>query len=111
MLKVNLLLKDGSNLKEVILFKNKNEIDSRLETAAEIYGELEKNEGRIHFLGKCSQGEFFVNQVFTFDVLEETVSIEDKIKKLVSDTSSIYDLTDTPEWIMYNKEALLRILQ
>lgn len=37
--------------------------------------------------------------------------MEDKLKELIKNTNYIYDLEDTAEWIMYNKEELLKILQ
>jgi hypothetical protein len=36
--------------------------------------------------------------------------MKEKLKDFINNTSYIYDLNDTLEWIMYNKEELLKIL-
>ncbi len=36
--------------------------------------------------------------------------MEEKLKELIQRTNYIYDLEDTLEWILYNKEELLKIL-
>ena len=36
--------------------------------------------------------------------------MKEKLKELINNTSSIYDLNDTLEWILYNKQELLKIL-
>ncbi len=37
--------------------------------------------------------------------------MEDKLKELINNTNYYYDLEDVVEWILYNKEELLKILQ
>lgn len=37
--------------------------------------------------------------------------MEEKLKELINNTNYYYDLEDTVEWILYNKEELLKILQ
>ena len=111
MLKVNIFMKDGTELKKVLLFRDKEERDSELKNKSEIYEALRKGSGRVHFLGEGVWGELFVNQIVRYETLDEAENFESRIKNFVDSTSNIYDLTDIAEWIINNKEELRVLLQ
>lgn len=109
MLKVDITLKDGTILKEVMLFKGKEQ-NSGIESISEASELLNKNSGRICFLGSCTWGDLFVNQILKYEFSDEKKKRENRIKQFVDETSGIYDLNDTAEWIINNKEELRKLL-
>lgn len=38
------------------------------------------------------------------------MTIEEKLKRFIEETSYIYDLNDTPEWLYYHRKEVLQIL-
>lgn len=110
-MKVDIDLKDGTKMKKLILFTGIEDVDTRIYDSSEVHEALNKSNGQIYYVGACSHGSMLINQIVNYRVLDEEDELEDRIRKFVKETSDIYDLEDTAEWIMYNKDELLRLLQ
>ena len=112
MLKINIIMVDGTDLKDISIFKNKELADSIVSTKAEIIQLLNFENSRIvYFSGKHDQGGLIPQKILEYEFIDDEKDVGNKLKQFINDNSSIYDLNDTCEFIMLYREQLLNILK
>lgn len=108
----DIVMMDNTILNQVRLYKSKELGDSIITTKDEADKILDfESSGTIYFSGQYVQGGLITGRIMEYQIFEENESLDEKIDALIERTSDIYDLNDTAEWIMNNREELLKILR
>jgi len=110
MIKVNLQMADGSELKEVYIFTNKDLGDSVINNKDEIV-ELFKGNKRIYFSGSHIQGGLIQQKITYYEFVDDTEDVENKLTDFVNSLSTIYDKTDMVGFIMDYRTEILKIIR
>lgn len=112
MIKVNLKMVDGSELKEVCLFKFKELGDSLIDNKNEILKMFNEN-NIIWFSGNYIQGCFIPQKISSYEFIDDDNDVSSRLLDFIKDSSGIWDInyTDVRDWIMYNRNNLLKILR
>lgn len=112
MVKLNIEMNDGTLLKEVMLFKNKDLGDSVMRTKGAVNAFLKfHGDKTIWYSGMYNQGGLIPSQISNYEIIEDTEEVKSELDEFIKNNSSIWDLNDTSEFIMYHREELLRILR
>jgi hypothetical protein len=111
--KVNLKMADGSELKEVNIFRTKELSDSIITDYNELEEVLKTNQPKsLWFSGKYVQGSIIPQRILSYKIIDESEELEDKLREFISETNTIWDInySDVAGYMVENKEALAKIL-
>lgn len=107
-------MSDGSELKEVSLFKNKELGDSIASTKAEIEELLNfENNRTVFFGGDYIRGGLIPRKIIEYEVIDDTEGVSSQLLRFVRLNQDIYDINipDVVDFIMRNREGILEILR
>lgn len=114
MLKLNLKMNDGTELKEVIVFRSKEMGDSAIRSKGlfKVFLEMEEHKYKtLWFSGKFVQGWLIPVNISEYEFIEDTEEVKENIQKIIDKNSGLYDSNDTLEFVINHREELLRILK
>lgn len=107
-------MSDGSELKEVNLFKNKELGDSIVSTKAEIEELLNfKNNKTVFFSGIYVQGGLIPCRVTEYEIIDDTEDVSSQLLHFVRLNQDIYDINilDVVDFMVRNRDGILKILR
>lgn len=113
-MKVNIWMADGSELKEVNLFKNKELGDSIVSTKAEIKELLNfENSRTVFFSGMHVQGGLIPRKIIEYEIIDDTEDVSLQLLRFVRLNQDIYDINvpDVADFILRNRSGILKILR
>jgi len=113
-MKVNIIMADESELKEVNVFRNKELGDSIATTKSEIEELLNfENNKTVYFGGKYIQGGIIPKKISEYEIIDDEEEVSLKLSKFVKENSGIYDINypDVSCFIFENRQELLKILR
>lgn len=110
--KVNIWMMDGSELKKVNIFKNKELGDSIVSTKFEIE-ELFENNRTVFFGGRFVQGGFIPEKIAEYEFVDDEHDMSIALTKFVKQNSGIYDINmpDVVSFVIDNRQDILKILK
>lgn len=113
-MKVNVWMSDGSELKEVNLFRNKELGDSIVSTKAEIEELLNfENNRTVFFSGMYVQGGLIPRKIIEYEIIDDTEDVSSQLLRFVKSNQDIYDINvpDVVDFIVQNRDGILKILR
>lgn len=117
MIKANIVMKDGTELKEVLLFKTKELGDSEIKTKEYakyiLSGQNDKHAKHIYVCGKYIQGGIIPQQIASYEIIDDEKEVRESLLNFIKEENTIYDLnySDVIDFIMDNRETLQKILK
>lgn len=113
MIKADITMKDGTVLNQVMLFKGKNLGDTQINTKeeAESYLKISSEYRAVYFGGKYVQGVLIPEQVVAYELCEDKDDFAERVERFVEKENEYYDINDTANFIVDNREKLLELLR
>lgn len=108
--KANIIMSDGTELKDIVLFTNKNLGDSQILSKIDAEKALQNN-GIIFFSGKYVQGGISTKAISHYFLYEDNEYIKSKIFDFVESVDTIYDKTDIANFISDYREEILDLIK
>ena len=112
-IRVNMQMKDGSELKQVNIFRNKELGDSIVSTKSEIEELLNyENNKNVYFGGKYIQGGIIPKQISKYEIIEDEKEISLALLNFIEENNHVYDFNsnDVMNFIIENRQEILKIL-
>lgn len=112
MLRVNLKMADGSELKEVCIFSSKELGDSLINDKNEILKMFNENK-TVWFSGNHVQGGFIPQRISYYEFIDDDNDVSKKLLDFIIESNGYWDInyTDVRDWVMYNRSKLLEIIK
>ena len=113
-MKANIIMYEGTELKEVYLFTSKELGDSIVSTRAEIEELLNfDSHKRVYFSGSCVQGSLIPERIQEYEIIDDTTEVADELAKFIDNNQDVFDLNtvDVKDFILENRAMLLKILR
>ena len=116
-MKINIWMADGSVLKEVDIFTNKelgdSIVDGKYEAEELLDGESQKI---VYFSGKYVQGGFIPQMILEYEIIDDEPDVLNAVVDFLDNKKNITDMFGCTNkymanWIVKNRDELLKILR
>ena len=116
MIKVNITMQDGTELKDVSLFESKDLGNSEIRSKEKVRLILNGRDPslkNIYICGKYVQGGIIPQQVANYEIIDDKKKIRQSLLGFIREKNTIYDLnySDVADFMLDNREELLRMLK
>ena len=113
-MKVDIWMSDGSELKEINLFRGKELGDSIVSTKAEIEELLNfENNRTVFFSGMYIQGALILHKIIEYKIIDDIEDVSSQLLGFVKSNQDIYDINipDVVDFMVQNRDGILKILR
>ena len=110
MLKADIVMNDGSELKDIILFTSQDLGDSQI-MSKDKAEKLLKNNRVVFFSGKYVQGGISTGQISSYYLYEDNEYVKARLVDFVENTKTIYDTVDVADFIFDHRDEILKLIR